>query len=113
MAEGTITKMTKSQIVGELAEKTGLTKRQITEALEALSGIATRELKRKAKKGEKGNVQFTIPDLVTIRIREVEATKNKKFRNPANGEIFFRDVPASRKLRATPIKKLKEATGSR
>ena len=49
-----------------------------------------------------------IPDLIKLKLTEVPAQKNKKFRNPGTGEEFFKDVPKSKKLRATPIKKLKD-----
>ena len=34
--------------------------------------------------------------------------KGAKVRIPSTGEIIIKDIPASKKLRATPLKKLKD-----
>lgn len=95
-------KMTKAQTVAELAERTGLTKKQVGEVFEAIRETAKREL------GKRGAGQFEVPGLVRLKVRETEAQKGRKFRNPATGETVVRDVPKSRKLRATPVKALKD-----
>ena len=96
-------RMTKAQIVGELADRTGLSKKDINGVLEALRDVVKREL------GKRGLGEFVVPELaLKLKVRQVKAQKGKKFRNPATGEIIIRDVPASKKLRATPLKKLKE-----
>lgn len=96
-------RMTKAQIVSELADRTGLSKKDINGVLEALREVVKREL------GKRGPGEFVVPELaLKLKVREVQAQKGKKFRNPATGEIIIRDVPASKKLRATPLKKLKE-----
>lgn len=95
-------KMTKAQVLGEVAEKTGLSRKQVGEIFEVLRGLLKREL------GKKGPEQFELPGIVRLKVRRVEAQKGKKFRNPQTGEIVVRDVPASRKLRATVVKGLKD-----
>lgn len=100
--ETTAKRMTKAQVLGELAQKTGLSRKQIGEVFEALRGMMKREL------GRRGPEQFEIPGMVRLKIRKTEARKGVKFRNPATGETVVRDVPASRKLRATPVKSLKD-----
>ncbi len=96
-------RMTKAQIVSELADRTTLSKKDINGVLEALRDIIKREL------GKRGPGEFVVPELaLKLKVRHVKAQKGKKFRNPATGEIIIRDVPASKKLRATPLKKLKE-----
>lgn len=95
-------RMTKAQIVTELADKSGLTKRQIQGVFDSLREVIKREL------GRRGPGEFVIPDMLKLKVRSVKAQKNKAFRNPATGETIYRDVPASKKLRATPLKKLKE-----
>jgi nucleoid DNA-binding protein len=95
-------RMSKAQVVAELAEKTGLTRKQIGEVFEALRGMLKREL------GKRGPEQFEVPGIVRFKIRKTEAQKGKKFRNPQTGEIIVKDVPASRKLRAIPVKALKD-----
>ena len=95
-------RLTKAQVVSNLAEKTGLTKKQVGEFFEALRELMKGEL------GKRGPGQFEIPGLVRFKVTKREARKGVKFRNPATGEITVRDVPASRKLGARPVKALKE-----
>lgn len=95
-------RMTKAQIVTELADKSGLTKKQVQGVFDNLRDVIKREL------GKRGPGEFVIPDMLKLKVRKVPAQKNKQFRNPATGEIITRDVPASKKLRSTPLKKLKE-----
>jgi len=101
-AEAAAKKMTKAQVLGELADKTGLSRKQVGEVFEALRGLMKREL------GKRGPEQFEIPGIVRLKIRKTEARKGVKFRNPATGETVVRDVPASRKLKALPVKGLKD-----
>lgn len=103
MAAGPKKRLTKAQIISELAEKTGISKKDVVAAFAALNELLKREL------GRKGPGEFVIPDIVKLRIRDTKAQKGKKFRNPATGAVVVRDVPASRKLRSTPLKKLKDA----
>ncbi len=95
-------KMTKASVLSELAEKTGLSRKQVSEVFEALKGLMKVEL------GKRGPEQFEIPGIVRLKIRKTEAQKGRKFRNPATGETVVRDVPASRKLKALPVKALKD-----
>lgn len=96
-------RMTKAQIVTELAERTGLSKKDINTVFESLRDVVKREL------GKRGPGEFIVPEVaLKLKVRKVAAQKAKKFRNPATGEVIIRDVPASKKLRATPLKKLKE-----
>ncbi len=98
-----VKRMTKAQIVTELSEKSGVSKKDLVGVFAALGEII------KAQLSKKGPGEFVIPDIVKIRVRTTKAQKGKKFRNPATGEVVTRDVPASRKLRSTPLKKLKDA----
>lgn len=95
-------KMTKASVLSELADKTGLSRKQVAEVFEALKGLMKAEL------GKRGPEQFEIPGIVRLKIRKTEAQKGRKFRNPATGETVVRDVPASRKLKALPVKALKD-----
>jgi nucleoid DNA-binding protein len=107
MAEGK--KMTKAQIISDLADKTGLTKKQIQGVFEALLELIKHEL------GRRGPGEFVIPDMLKLKIRKTLAQKGKKFRNPQwkegdppNKQFTVKDVPAGKKLRATPLKKFKD-----
>ncbi len=93
---------TKSQIVGNIAEATQLTRKQVTAVLDAL----TEEI----RKALKGPGIFTLPGLVKIVKKKVPAQKARKgVRNPFTGEI--RDIPAKPatvRVRVRPLKALKD-----
>lgn len=95
-------RMTKAAIIGELADRTELTKKQVSSVFEGLQGMIKREL------GRRGPGEFVIPDMLKLKVRKTPQQKGKKFRNPSTGEVIIKDVPASKKLRATPLKKLKD-----
>jgi len=95
-------KMTKAQTVAELAERTGLSKKQVGELFDALRETLKREL------GKKGPGQFEIPGIVRLRVREQEARKNVAVRNPATKQTIYKDFPKTRKVRSTPVKALKD-----
>jgi DNA-binding protein HU-beta len=92
-AKATKTK-TKSQIVSELAEKHGITKKQATEILESLVTMAYKE----AKNG------FTIPGLGKL---VVVQRKARMGRNPATGEAI--KIKAKRVLKFRIAKAAKDA----
>ncbi len=102
MNEPSPKRMTKAQIMGELADKTGLTKKQVGTVFEALNGIIKREL------GRRGPGEFVIPDMLKLKVRKQAARKGAKVRIPSTGEIIVKDIPAKKKLRATPLKRLKD-----
>lgn len=103
MAGATAKRMTKAQVIGDLSEKSGLSKKEVSLVFDQLRELVKREL------GRRGPGEFVIPEIsLKLKVRKVAAQKNKKIRNPATGEISFRDIPAQKKLRATPLKKLKE-----
>lgn len=96
-------KMTKSQVIGALAEKTGLSKKEVAGVFTGLSELIKREL------GKKGPGEFVIPDLLKLKLRHVPARKAGKRKDPFTGEErMFPAKPASRKIRATALKKLKD-----
>lgn len=95
-------RLTKAQIIAELSDKSGLTKKDVNTVFESLRELIKREL------GNRGPGEFVIPDLLKLKVRKIPAQKNRKFRNPQTGEVVVKNVPASKKLRATPLKKLKE-----
>jgi nucleoid DNA-binding protein len=96
-------RMTKAQIVAELAGSTGLSKKEISAVFDGLRSLV------KAQLSKKGPGEFVIPELqVKLRVVNRPARKGVKRRNPATGEEIIKDEAASRKVRATPLKKLKE-----
>lgn len=96
-------RMTKSQIVGELADKTGLTKKDVSSLFDGLRDLAKREL------GKKGPGEFVIPDILKLKVRTIPARKERKGLDPfTKQERTFPAKPAQRKVRATALKKLKD-----
>jgi nucleoid DNA-binding protein len=95
--------LTKTQIVANIAETTGLTKKEVGDVMDALTGEIAESL------GKKGSGQFTLPGLCKITVKDVEAKPKRKGRNPSNGEeIWLEPKPASKKLTIRPLKGLKE-----
>lgn len=95
--------MTKAEIMGELSEKTGITKKQVVEVFDALAGVVKREL---AKRGPE---KFVIPGLLKLYVRETKPRPAGEYKNPLTGKVENRPAkPSQRKVRATPLKPLKE-----
>jgi len=98
-------KQTKSQILSDIAEDTGLTKKQVTAVLTSLSDLAVRHLKTK------GSGEFSVPSL-GVKLRRVikSARPERPGVNPFTGEkITIKAKPESISVRATPLKALKDA----
>jgi nucleoid DNA-binding protein len=99
----TAKRMTKAQIVGELAEKTGLSKKDVQAVFDQLRELVKKEL------GKRGPGEFVIPDLLKLKVKKVAAKPKRKGKDPFTGEEKeFPAKPASKKVRATPLKKLKD-----
>ena len=100
----TAKRMTKAQIIGELSEKTGLAKKEVTNVFENLRELVKRELGKRNGPGE-----FVIPDLIKLKVKKVKATPAGRRLNPFTKEMKdYPAKPASKKVRATPLKKLKD-----
>ena len=95
MAKATARKpMTKSQILATLADKTGLTKRDVTAVVDELVALAYKQ----AKAG------FTVPGLGKL---VVVKRKARMGRNPATGESI--KIPAKTALKFRIAKAAKDA----
>ncbi len=97
--------MTKTQLLAELAENTGLSKKDVAAVLDDLAD----QVERHVKKGAVG--QFTLPGLLKIKTVKKPARKAQKgVPNPFRpGETM--DVaakPASVQVKALALKKLKD-----
>lgn len=96
-------RMTKSQIISELAEETGLARKQVSGLFEGLGKLVKREL------GKRGPQEFVVPDLLKLKIRSIKARPARKGIDPfTKVERMFPAKPAQRKVRATALKKLKD-----
>lgn len=99
-------KMTKTAILAEIAEKTELSKAQVGAVLEELETLIERHIRKR------GAGEFTLPGLLKIRSVRRPATKKRMGRNPATGEeIVIGPKPASIRVRVTALKRLKEMVG--
>lgn len=96
-------KLTKAQIIASLAEASGLDKKSVSGLLDALAALAKKELSA----GGPGEV--TIPGLVKLKAKATPATKDREGINPFTKQpIVIKGKPASRKVRAAPVKALKQ-----
>ena len=88
--------MTQSLVAAHLAEKVGISKKDAKVALEELTTLVVRELKKE------GSLR-----LAGLGIFRKRKTKARMGRNPATGEQI--KIPARTRLRFTPAKALKDA----
>ena len=98
-------KQTKTQILGELAEATGLSRKQIQQVFSTTKDLATRHLKKN------GSGEFSIPEMgVKLRRTKRPARKAGEARNPFTGEkVRVAARPASLSVRASAMKAIKDA----
>lgn len=100
---GKIKAATKTEIVSAVAEKTGLTKKQVTEVLDALANQVKKDL------GKRGPGIFTIPGLVKLKVQRKPATKAREMKNPFTGEmITVKAKPARNVVKASALKAVKD-----
>jgi nucleoid DNA-binding protein len=95
---------TKSEIMNNIAEATGHTKKEIAAFFEALNGEIENNV---AKKGGPG--QFTIPGLCKIVVQDKPAMPKREVRNPGTGEmVWAKPRPARRVIKVRALKGLKD-----
>ena len=97
--------LTKTEILSNIADDAGLTKKEVATVFDALSEQIKKSL------GRRGPGAFTIPGLLKIEKKEVPARKAKQgVPNPFKpGELM--DIaarPASNKVKVRPLKSLKD-----
>ena len=103
MANAAPKRMTKSQIIADISEKTGISKKDAGNVFAVLSELIKREL------GKKGPQEFVVPDLFKLKVRTIPARKERKGIDPFTKlERTFPAKPAQKKIRATALKKLKD-----
>ncbi len=95
---------TKSDILATLAEKTGLSKKQIGEVVENLGALITTDL------GKKGPGMFTLPGLAKFKLVRKPAQPARKGINPkTKEEITIKAKPPTNVVRIRALKALKES----
>ncbi|MBW2528486.1 MAG: HU family DNA-binding protein [Deltaproteobacteria bacterium] len=97
--------MTKTQLIQALTDASGgLSKKQVKEIMESLVTIGHKQLKRQGV--------FTLPGFAKFRVVKKPAVKARKGVNPFTGEeMMFKAKPATKVVRARPIKAIKDAVG--
>ena len=101
------TKMTKTQIVGTIADNTGLTKKQVSDVMQQMDALIEGSIKKR------GAGEFTSPGMMKITTVRKPAVKARKGINPFTGEeTMFKAKPASTAVKIRPLKKMKEFANS-
>lgn len=91
-------RLTQTEIINQLADKSGMKKAQAKEFFNALAALAASEVKK--------NGEFTLPGFGKL----VKATrKAREGRNPANGETI--KIPAKTTVKFRLGKAMKDAVG--
>ena len=94
---------TKSEVFGNIAEQTGLSKKEVSAVFDALQ----KEIEKALSK--KGPGVFAIPGLAKIMIKHKPATKARKGVNRFTGEeVMFKAKPARNMIKVRPLKGLKD-----
>ena len=93
--------MTPTAAYQSVAETTGLKQKAVKGAVEAMVGIAADQLKKVGS--------FKIAGALNLKLKQKPATPARKGVNPFTKEpCVFKAKPASKTVRALPMKKLKE-----
>jgi DNA-binding protein HU-beta len=95
-------RMSKSEFLSALAEKTGLNKKQATSAMDAVSSIVAEQLK--------AHGEVTIPGLIKLNVSDKPATPEHEGINPFTKQpTIIKAKPARKVVKARPVKALKDA----
>merc|ERR1712159_188107 len=93
--------MTASAAYSSVAETTGLKAKEVKSVVESLVDVAASELKK--------NGQFKLAGALNLKLKKKPAQAARKGVNPFTKEpCVFKAKPASKTVRALPMKKLKE-----
>ena len=91
---------TKSEIVAQICKDAELSRKQVAAVFESLNG--------QIKKSLRSGGLFTLPGLLKMKVVKKPATKAREGINPFTKEkMVFKAKPASKKVRALPLKALK------
>ena len=94
---------TKTEIFNNIAESTGLKKKDVAAVFDALSDEIAKSV------GKRGPGMFSIPGLCKIVVQNKPATKERTGINPfTKKEQVFKAKPARNVVKVRPLKNLKE-----
>jgi len=95
-------RMSKSELVEEIATQSGLEKKQVNAVLDALNGVIYKELKAEH--------EVMIPGLVKLTAVKKPAVPAREGINPFTKEkTTFKAKPARKVIKPRPLKALKDA----
>ena len=93
----------RAEIYSTLAEKSGLTKKEVASVFSAMTELISKDL------GKKGAGQFVVPGLLKLKVVHRPATKAKAGINPFTKEpMTVKAKPARNVVKALPLKGLKD-----
>merc|ERR1712014_562997 len=93
--------MTATEAYKSVAETTGLKTSQVKQTVEAVVGVAADQLKKTGS--------FKLAGMLNLKLKSKPATPARKGVNPFTKEpCVFKAKPASKTVKALPMKKLKE-----
>ena len=96
-------RFSKTQLLSDIADNTGLTKKQVGAVVESLGCV----IERHVRKGAAG--EFVLPGMLKVKTVKKPAQKARKGINPFTGEeMMFKAKPATVKVKILPLKALKE-----
>ena len=96
-------RLTKAQVVAEIANASDLDKKSVGRCFESLQELIRKQL------SARGPGEFVVPGLVKLRVVKKPATKERQGINPFTKDpITIPAKPASKKVRATALKALKD-----
>jgi len=97
-------RMSKSQFVTALAEKSGLNKKQVTSMLDTINAVVAQQLSKR------GPGEVLIPGLLRLNVVDKPATRQHEGINPFTKEPMTYKAKAARKvIKARPLKALIDA----
>ncbi len=101
-------RMSKSQLFADLATHAEIDRKSVARVFEGLQEILQHEL------GSKGPGEFVIPGLLKLRTVVKPAVPEHEGINPFNKQKqIFKAKPESRRIRATPLKAIKDVINSK
>jgi len=93
--------MSKADFVAAMADKTGMSKREVSSFMDAMNGLVMDQLK--------SNGQVTIPGMIKLRMSMRAATPERAGTNPfTKAPIMIKAKPARHVVKASAVKALKD-----
>ena len=96
-------RLTKAQVITEISEFSELDKKSVSRVFDGLTELIKKQL------SARGPGEFVIPGLLKLKAIKKPATKDRPGINPFTKQpITIKGKPASKKIRASALKSLKD-----